>query len=144
MITYIEKGYGLHDEILRLGHKLVKRHNADGTKSWISSDDIVVQAIIDGYDPLPDYKAAKKAELKAEALRRMQIVFPAFQTMDDVKFFAEFWQSIKPAARQATPNFQKIIDIYAVAKSTLTTISTMSNESDIKNYDVISTPSWPT
>jgi len=48
MISYIEKGIGLHEEIARQGHRL---ENRDGT--WISDNDAAVQAIIDSYDPLP-------------------------------------------------------------------------------------------
>ncbi len=44
MITYIEKGIGLHEKIAALGHQLAE---VDGV--WTSSDDAAVQAIIDGY-----------------------------------------------------------------------------------------------
>jgi hypothetical protein len=44
MINYIEKGYGLHEEIERQGHTLAQ---IDGV--WVSSDDKAVQSIIDNY-----------------------------------------------------------------------------------------------
>lgn len=48
MINYIEKGYGLHEEIAKAGHWIAQH---DGV--WISSDDNSVQKIIDNYkEPL--------------------------------------------------------------------------------------------
>lgn len=64
MITYTEKGAGLHTAIHAAGHWLVEQ---DG--KWISSDDAAVQAIIDAYDPLPQAKAAKSDAIQAERER---------------------------------------------------------------------------
>lgn len=61
MITYTEKGAGLHQRIAAAGHSLVQH---DGT--WISSNDAAVQAIIDGYT-LNDAKSARAAEVLAHA-----------------------------------------------------------------------------
>lgn len=47
MIIYSEKGIGLSDAVRAAGHWLVEK---DGV--WISSNDVVVQQIIDDYDPL--------------------------------------------------------------------------------------------
>jgi hypothetical protein len=58
MIQYVEKGIGLHDAIRAAGHWLDHR---DGV--WVSSDDVAVQAIIDGYDELAAAKAQKLAAL---------------------------------------------------------------------------------
>lgn len=44
MINYTEKGIGLHNEIFAAGHWLEQWDNV-----WVSSDDVAVQAIIDGY-----------------------------------------------------------------------------------------------
>ena len=60
MIQYIEKGAGLHDAIIAAGHQLWQ---LDGT--WISSDDVAVQAVIDGYDPLPPAREKKWREIQA-------------------------------------------------------------------------------
>ncbi len=59
MITYTEKGAGLHEAIVAAGHWIEQR---DGT--WISSDDVAVQAIIDGYDPLPLARERKWREIQ--------------------------------------------------------------------------------
>ena len=51
MINYIEKGYGLHKLIKESGHSLKQVDDV-----WISSNNSVVQAIIDDYNPLPEAK----------------------------------------------------------------------------------------
>ncbi|MCE3262623.1 MAG: hypothetical protein K0R43_1702 [Pseudoduganella sp.] len=61
MITYTEKGAGLHEAITKAGHWL---READG--QWISSNDAAVQAIIDGYT-LADAKAARIQQVLAHA-----------------------------------------------------------------------------
>lgn len=61
MITYTEKGAGLHELISAAGHWM---QQADGV--WVSSDDVAVQALIDGYT-LEQAKAFHKAEITAHA-----------------------------------------------------------------------------
>lgn len=65
MISYVEKGPGLHVAIARAGHSL---ECLDGT--WIASDDVAVQAIIDAYT-LDQAKAEKslRVALHAKMLR---------------------------------------------------------------------------
>lgn len=72
-INYTEKGEGQHAAIRAAGHWLEQR---DGV--WVSDDDVAVQAIMDSYDPLPPAKAAKLAEIRAEAGRRILAAYPAF------------------------------------------------------------------
>lgn len=67
MIQYTEKGPGLHAAITRAGEWLREENG-----QWISSDDAVVQAIIDGYDPAPPARAAKWLEIQAERDRRKE------------------------------------------------------------------------
>lgn len=61
MINYIEKGYGLHLAISAAGHALSQ---VDG--AWVSSDDLAVQTIIDGYT-LDQCKAEARAKVDAHA-----------------------------------------------------------------------------
>lgn len=60
-INYVEKGAGLHVAITRAGHWIREENGA-----WVSSNDVAVQAIIDGYT-LADAKAHKAAEIIAFA-----------------------------------------------------------------------------
>lgn len=74
MINYIEKGSGLHGAITKNSHYLKQ---VDGT--WVSSDDVAVQAIIDSYDPLPDARTEAKARLVAqvnEATAELEAAYP--------------------------------------------------------------------
>ncbi len=67
-IVYVEKGDGLHAAVEAAGHTL---YNRDGI--WLSSDDVAVQAIIDGYT-LDEAKAARKAECSAVARSKYEKV----------------------------------------------------------------------
>ena len=61
MITYIEKGSGLHEAIAAAGFRLAE---VDG--NWEADDDKAVQAIIDAYaDPMPDLDKAQFSFLLA-------------------------------------------------------------------------------
>lgn len=68
MIAYIEKGGGLHAAVEAAGERLWQEHGG-----WYSSNDTVVQAIIDAYTPA-DQKAWALAQvvpaIKAERERR--------------------------------------------------------------------------
>lgn len=61
MITYMEKGAGLHRAVTDAGHWLEQR---DGV--WISSDDDAVQRIIDGYT-LEQARAEQQRRVAAQA-----------------------------------------------------------------------------
>jgi len=134
MINYIEKGMGLHAAIAAAGHSLVQR---DGV--WLSSNDLAVQNIIDAYNELGDQKATRNAAIKADGLARINALFPAIQSLDDIAFQAEFWLSIAPAARSPTVNFSKIINIYSAAKTAITAVNACTTKAQI---DAV-TPAWP-
>ena len=100
-INYTEQGHRLHRLIRESGYTLVQR---DGV--WLSSDDVAVQAIIDGYDALSEAQADAKARVGIEASKRVAEVYP--------------FTSIAPAARLALPNrLQTVADIRdtAIAKN---------------------------
>jgi len=59
------------------------------------------------------------AEIKIAGLALINAIFPAIKDLDEIKFQAEFWLSIAPASRQATADFQSVIDIYAIAKQAI-------------------------
>lgn len=61
MITYTEKGYGLHAAIIAAGHTLVQHNGA-----WIASDPAAVQTIINNYS-LAQTKAEVKQAVDAHA-----------------------------------------------------------------------------
>ena len=57
MITYVEKGYGLHQAIQAAGHQLVQQNGV-----WVADNDTAVQAIIDGYIGTSDKLASLAAQ----------------------------------------------------------------------------------
>jgi len=62
MITYIEKGIWLHEYIRSQGHNLYWNG-----EELITSNDQVVQEIIDSFDPLPYAITEKKREIESYA-----------------------------------------------------------------------------
>jgi hypothetical protein len=66
-INYVEKGAGLHAAIAKAGHWLKEENSV-----WISSNDVAVQVIIDGYS-LADAKAHKAAEISAFAKAQFDV-----------------------------------------------------------------------
>lgn len=137
-IIYIEKGAGLHEAIHNAGFRL---QQVDGV--WQSDNDVAVQGIIDNYDNLPDVKTIKIAELKAEGLSRINVVFPAITTWDDLELVRGQWLSVAPAARQATVEFQSMIDIYQAGRTEVSAISALNTVVEVEAYDVVNTPAWP-
>ena len=133
-ITYIEKGQGLHDAIRAAGHMLIQQNGV-----WLSNNDTAVQAIINAYNPLSDQKAARVTEIKNDGLVRINLLFPAIDSLDEIAFYAEFWTSIAPAARAATVSFQRIINIYTAAKNAITSVNACTTKAQI---DAV-TPAWP-
>lgn len=145
-ITYIEKGIELHRLIHAAGYKLKANTNDEafdlnGNQS--PTIDNAVQAIIDSYDPLPDLKKVKVKELKLEGLTRIQIIFPSITDFDELDLVREQFLSVAPAARNATVNFQKLIDIVQTGQAATSTINGYTLESEVISYDVVNTPAWP-
>lgn len=62
MINHIEKGYGLIQLIKDSGYELTDTYGV-----WTSNNDVAVQAIIDGFDPLPYTQAEALKEISQHA-----------------------------------------------------------------------------
>ena len=116
-----------------------------GTHNFVqySSDDVAVQAIIDAYDAIPQAQDDKIEELKAEGLRRIQLIFPSISDFDELDFATEQYLSVAPAARQPTTGFQSAIDIRQAAKNAIVFIKSLTILTEIENYDVVNIPAWP-
>lgn len=68
MINYTEKGMGLHDAIRAAGHWLREENGV-----WVSSDDAIVQAIIDSFDPVVQQQESIWNAIKVERDRRQEL-----------------------------------------------------------------------
>ena len=108
-----------------------------------SAPDANMQTTICNSYALPDAKIDKISEIKAEGLRRIQLIYPSIDSFDQLQFEKDKWQSIAPAARQATVDFQKVIDIYQVGVTAIGVVNGYSTEGEVIAYDVINNPNWP-
>lgn len=133
-INYTEKGDGLHRAIAAAGHKLRQVNQV-----WRSSNDAAVQAIIDSYDPLPDYKSTKIAAIKAEAVTRMQAVLAGIESVNQVELMAELWLSIASAARSPTAKMTSVINIYNAAKTGIASCNAATTKAQLDAVVV----NWP-
>ena len=147
MITYIEKGYGLHEAVEAQGYFLdhkngVARAFQDGQQS--ATIDTAVQDIIDGYDEIDHWKAEKAKEIKVEGLRRINLVYPAVQTLDDVKLIADLIKYMRDnGAAAPTGDLETAAGIYTAARSAAIAINGMTVIADVKTYDTVGDPAWP-
>ena len=146
-INYVEKGHWLPDEIGRQGYHLTQR---DGTH--VSTDDVAVQAIIDSFDPLPNAKADKIAELNLEAGKRVDDIY-GFLPGDrentnpkDVQGFYDFVIDIVgmiPSPNPITGRLAELKAVRDVMQATKGQINAQTDWQAIMAYDVVNTPSWP-
>jgi len=108
-----------------------------------TNDDTAAQILIDGFDYLGKTKQQKIIELKEEGLSRVHAIFPAIDDFDDLDLVREQWLSIAPAARNATADFQQIIDIVQAGRSAAIAINALTTIELVRAYDVVDTPAWP-
>lgn len=106
-------------------------------------DEISVQSIIDSFDPLPVLKAAKIEKLKEEGLSRINAVYPAIKSWDDLDLVKDTYMSVAPAARNPTADFQSMINIFQAGKNAAAEINGLQTEQAVADYDVTTSPVWP-
>lgn len=91
----------------------------------------------------PPVYAVLVEQIKAEGEKRLKEIFPALDDLDEIKLVAAQWQSIAPASRQPTPEFQKAIDIYQAAKTAIQTAKAFTTQAEVDAYNVTIDPGWP-
>jgi len=64
-------------------------------------------------------EALRVSEIRSAGLSLIQTTFPALNDIEEISFQAEFWLSIALSSRQPTAKFQKVIDIYQLAKEAI-------------------------
>lgn len=133
-INYVEKGYRLHAAVRAAGHSLWEENGV-----WKSSNDAFVQDIINNYDGFADYKADRIAAIKADGLARIQAVFPAINSFDELALVREMYLSIAAAARIPTSNWQRMIDIYTAGRNAATAVNNATTKQQV---DAV-IPAWP-
>ena len=92
---------------------------------------------------LADVKNEKLSELKSEGMARIAAVLPGIKDWDALELERERWLSVLPSARQATAQYQKVIDIYQAGRTAATAINNAASIAAVKAYDVAANPNWP-
>lgn len=143
-VNYIEKGIGLWKAIdaarLRLiGINGVYFTNPDNLND--TTNDAAVQAIINAYDNLPDYKADAVKGIKANGLARIQVIFPAITDLDLLKLVTQIMASILPAAKSLTADMTKAGQIYTAASNGITAVNAAANKAAVDA--AVAAINWP-
>ena len=138
MITYTEKGYGLHAAIRDAGFFLKKR---DGV--WISSDDVAVQAIIDNYDPIIAARQNAIKRVKIHASRLVSDIYPFIDPESDqaiglYHFAEDLWQG-----GTLPPRLKAFKNIFDAASAAIADIKLINDWQSADAYDAVNTPLWP-
>ena len=109
------------------------------TKAYIDG------VVVDYAEPLvlADVKNEKLSELKGEGLARISAVLPGIKDWDALELERERWLSVLPSARQATVEYQKVIDTYQAGRTAATVINNAANIAAVQAYDVAANPNWP-
>lgn len=89
---------------------------------------------------LAQAKLNKTGEAKGEALRRIQLQVPEWDTYDKVYFLASIWSMLgSPTAAQTSAK-----DIYVYARSTvIPNVIAQTSVSAVQAVDVQNDPGWP-
>ena len=121
----------------------VQSYFKEGSIPATAAEITEVEAIIATFDPLPHIKKLKIAELKAEGLSRIQLIFPAINDFDELDLVREQYLSIVPAARAATVQLQELIDTVQAGNAARQAINALTTVTAVEAYDVVTTPVWP-
>lgn len=106
---------------------------------WMTNDPVACQAFIDAYDPLPYARKQKRQAIKAEALVRVNILYPAIKDADDLDLEFDRWGSIKATSKAATPEYQKLLDIRAARITAVQAVNAATTVAEINAVVAI----WP-
>ena len=90
-------------------------------------------------ETLAEAKARKRWQIKSAGLARIQIGFPAIVSFDALQLMRELYQSIAPAARQPTTNWQLLIDTYQAGQTALDQVTAATTVAQVNAV----TPNWP-
>lgn len=148
-INYTDKGPHLIEAITAAGHWLKNRDHV-----YISSDDVAVQAIIDAFDPLPDAKLDKIAELKREAAKRANSIYGFMSGEDEetepsdvgayVDLMIDLYTSIKANSREPlSGRLLEMSNLRTALNDATAAINALNDWEAVMAYDVLNTPSWP-
>lgn len=148
-IKYINKGSRMWDAINRAGHVLKEENGA-----LVSSDDEIVQVIIDTFDPIASALPEKIASVKDEAQRRIYLVLPAYK---QTNLMAQGLQNTLTYGADSTtwPADQQALKAYTDARwirikalrdasnAIEAKLNAMTDWQQLEAYDATTDASWP-
>ena len=159
-LNYKEKGNGLHKAIRKAGYEFAW---VKGRLKYKPQDELAIQAIIDNYDPINDYKFLKKSHIKKEAVKRSgdYIAFPrslyamlkdatSADSLEAAKVAYDFLVVLKNNndARQAgaakpDPQWDGALAVVDAARRAMKDVDALSTTSLVASYNVKTDPEWP-
>jgi hypothetical protein len=143
VINYVEKGNGLHIAIGEAGYNL-----RDVNGVWQSSDDVAVQAIIDGYDPLPLEKEIAIERVKLEASKHAAVIYPFIDPESDQAIglynFAEdlYLATVAGSRETLSGRLLTFKGVHDTAVAAIADINSMTDWLLAQAYDEVNTPAW--
>jgi hypothetical protein len=105
----------------------------------ICSDETAVQSIINSFDLLAEQKQRRIESIKVDGMARINLIFPAIKTLDDLDLEAERWKSFTGAAKAPTTPYTRLINTYTAAKNAIISVNACTTKAQI---DAV-TPTWP-
>ena len=155
MIIFNKRRSGIHSVLNQAGFNIRHHDNApivtrlsDGVEND-PVDEVTVQAILDGYDEIQDYKKEKRAELRVEFLRRVRLIYPDAEDMDDdaldmtVDICNDVFRSIIGPSRSPNDIWQSVIDTRKARRDARQILNSLTTIAEVEVYDVVNTPAWP-
>jgi len=154
MLTNLDKK-GVKWEIRKAGYLTV---NVDGVIHWEHqqsgrvddvTDELAIQAIIDNFSLINYEKRLKRKELKAEYVRRLVVVYPDADLLEEdiidfvVDMSFDVFRSVIGSSRSPTTDWQNVMDIRAARRTARQAINALATIPEIQAYDVVNTPTWP-
>ena len=136
---------GLEDHLASLGISITWIKKPTGAEYIV--DDGREQETIDAiaaYDELPAHKAQKIDEIKAEGLRRINLIYPAIATVDDLTLIADLVKYMRAnGAGAPTGNLAAAQAVYTAAKAAIAAVNAKTLVADVQTYDAVTSPFWP-
>ena len=143
-ISYTEKGVGLHEYIESQGESLWQ---ADGV--WYSSNDAVVQPMIDSFDQLAYEKQQKIKAIKIEGATKASSIYAFLESdpekaIDFYDFAEDLYLSISAGSREPlSGRLLQFKDIYDAGVAAIQTVNAMTTVAEVLAYDAVNDPAWP-
>lgn len=143
-INYTEKGAGLHEAVEEAGEGLWQ---ADGV--WYSTNDAVVQPIIDSFDQLAYEKQQKVKAIRIEGASRASSIYAFLESdpekaIDFYDFAEDLYLSISAGSREPlSGRLLQFKNIYDVGVAAIQTVNAFSTVAEVLAYDVVNAPAWP-